>query len=261
MMSEFVRWLKAEKETLERRTGGKYSDRRLSIEAGLSPNTLYQLLKHPQVKPSPETCHKLAAFFGATPLMVLELAGHVPSQEVAETFSEFEAALQRKDLQALLLSAKDLSPGEIQLVQQMVDQLRSKHGEESAASGAAVALVVEDTPDARALYVHMLQLAGLKVLEAADGQRALELIETNGPLIDVVLMDYRMPRMNGVEATTEIHKHFPNLPVLFVSHWDEPKMKEAAFAAGAAEYLVAPVEYEQLVQAVSRVRRGAAVRP
>ncbi len=255
-MSEFVDWLKAEWDTLERQTREKYSARRLSIEAGLSPNTLYQLLNHPEVKPSPETCHKLAAFFRAAPLMVLELAGHVPSREVAETFSKFEEALQRKDLQVLLLSAKELSSAEIQLVQQLVDKLRSRRSEESAASGAAVALVVEDTPDARALYVKMLQLAGLKVLEAADGQRAVELIEANGPLIDVVLMDYRMPRMNGVEATQEIHKHFPNLPVLFVSHWDEPKMKEAAFAAGAAEYLVAPVEYDHLVQAVSRVRRG-----
>jgi len=255
-MSQFVQWLKAEWETLERRTDEKYSARRLSIEAGLSPNTLYQLLKHPEVEPRPETCRKLAAFFGVAPLLVLQLAGHVPSKEAAETFSEFEAALQRGDLQTLILSAKDLSPAEVQLVQQMVDQLRTKRREEEVARGAAVALVVEDTPDARATIVNMLQAAGLKVLEAADGQSAVELMETSGALIDVVLMDYRMPRMDGVEATREIRKHFPDLPVLFVSAWDEPEMKEAAFEAGAAEYLVAPVGYDQLLEAVCRVRRG-----
>lgn len=261
-MSEFVQWLKAEWEALEGRTGEKYSARRLSIEAGLSPTTLYQLLKHPEVTPSPETCHKLAGFFGMEPLLVLEMAGHVSAITVSETTSELETALRRSDLQKLLLSAQDLASTEVQLVQQLVDQLRVKRREAEAqevARGAAVALVVEDTPDARALYVHMLQAAGLKVLQAADGESALELIKTNGALIDVVLMDYRMPRMNGVEATRAIRQHFPDLPIMFVSHWDEPEMKDAAFKAGAAEYLVAPVEYEALVEAVLQVRQRGRV--
>jgi CheY-like chemotaxis protein len=115
---------------------------------------------------------------------------------------------------------------------------------------------VEDTPDARALFVEMLRAAGLKVLEAPDGQSAVELMQTSGAIVDVVLMDYRMPRMDGVEATKQIREHFPDLPILFVSAWDEPEMKDAAFAAGAGEYLVAPVEYEQLLEALSRVRQG-----
>ena len=261
-MSGFVQWLKAEWEALEGRRSEKYSARRLSIEAGLSPNTLYQLLNHPEVKPSPETYHKLAGFFGAEPLLVLEMAGHVSAIEITETTSELEAALRRSDLQKLLLTARDLPPAEVQFVQQLVDQLRMKRWEaetQEVARGAAVALVVEDTPDARALYVHMLQAAGLKVLEAPDGEKAVELIKTSGALIDVVLMDYRMPRMNGVEATRAIHQDFPDLPVLFVSHWDEPEMKDAAFAAGAAEYLVAPVEYEKLVEAVLQVRQRGKV--
>jgi len=258
-MTHFIDWLKTEWETLERQEGQKYSARRLSIEAGLSPNTLYQLLNHPEVKPSPETCHKLAEFFGVEPLLVLELAGHVSSKTVDGTVSGLESALQRTDLKKLLLSARDLSPTEVQLVQQTVDQFRIKRrGEDvpDVARGAAVALVVEDTPDTRALFVEMLRAAGLKVLEATDGQHAIEQIETSGPLIDVVLMDYRMPRMDGVETTKKIRQRFPDLPILFVSAWDEPKMKEAAFAAGAAEYLVSPVEYDDLIEVVSRVRRG-----
>jgi CheY-like chemotaxis protein len=257
-VSEFGQWLKAAWEALEGRTGEKYSTRRLSIEAGLSPNTLYQLLKHPEVKPNPETCHKLASFFGVESLLVLEMAGHVSAIAVTTATSELEAALHRSDLRRLLLSAQDLSPSEVQLVQQVVDQLRIKHPAaetQDVARGAAVALVVEDTPDARALYVHMLQAAGLKVLEAPDGQSALELMQTSGAVVDMVLMDYRMPRMNGVEATRAIRQQFPDLPVLFVSHWDEPEMKQAAFEAGAAKYLVAPVEYDTLIEAVLQVRQ------
>jgi CheY-like chemotaxis protein len=241
-MAEFGQWLKSEWEALEGRTGEKYSTRRLSIQAGLSPNTLYQLLKHPKVKPNPDTCRKLADFFGVEPLLVLEMAGHVSAIEVSEITTELETALRRSDLQKLLLSAQELSAAEVQAVQQLVEHLRAKRRESEAAAvarGAAVALVVEDTPDARELYVHMLQAAGLKVLQATDGEKALELIKTSGALIDVVLMDYRMPRMNGVEATRAIRQQFPDLPIMFVSHWDEPDMKRAAFEAGAAEYLVA----------------------
>jgi CheY-like chemotaxis protein len=256
-VSEFVEWLRTEWERLEKQTGEKFTARRLSIAAGLSPNTLYQLLKRPEVRPSPETCRKLAAFFGVEPLPVLELAGHVPPQPISWSASDLEAAIPRSDLRALLLSAQALSPAEVQLVQQMVERLRRKRREEEVASGAAVALVVEDTPDVRAAIVNMLQAAGLKVLEAADGQRAVELMETSGAIVDVILMDYKMPRMNGVEATREIRKHFPLLPILFVSAWDEPQMKRDAFEAGAAEYLIAPVGYDQLVEAVSRVRQRA----
>jgi CheY-like chemotaxis protein len=216
------------------------------------------LLNHPEVKPSPETCHKLAEVFNVEPLLVLELAGHVASAELGDVAAEFEEALSRVELRKLLLSAQNLLPADVKLVQQLVDQLQIKRQEEAgaAAQGAAVALVVEDTRDSRELFVQFLKHAGLKVLEAADGQRALELIESSGELIDVVLMDYRMPRMDGVEATRKIRQRFPNLPVMFISAYSEPEMKQAAFDAGAAEYLVSPVDFEELVDAISRVRRS-----
>jgi CheY-like chemotaxis protein len=229
------------------------------MEAGLSPNTLYQLLKRPEVRPNPDTCRKLAEFFKVPPLSILELAGHVAPDEGTPASAGYEAVLGRRgDLRDLLASLQDLSPPEVQLVQQMVDRLRVRRRAEAVASGAAVALVVEDTPDARASIVHMLQAAGLKVLEAADGQRAVELMQTSGALVDVILMDYKMPRLNGVEATREIRKQFPELPIVFVSAYDEPDMKQAAFDVGAAEYLLAPVGFEQLIDAVSRVRRQPA---
>ncbi|MEM7347609.1 MAG: response regulator, partial [Chloroflexota bacterium] len=218
----------------------------------------YQLLKHPEVTPSTETCHKLAECFGVDPLFVFEIVGHVSAKQSNENSPDIEVALQRSDLKQLLLSAQDLAPAEIKLVQQLVDQLRPKvqvEAEPTVAQGAAIALVVEDTPDIRNLSVEMLRMAGLKVLEATDGQNALELIETSGDLIDIVLMDYRMPRMDGVQATQEIHKRYPDLPVLFVSAWDDPDMKDTAFEAGAAEYLVAPVEYDKLVDTILRIRQ------
>jgi len=260
-MTKFLDWLKSEWEGLERVEGVKYSTRKLALAADLSPGTLYQLLNHPKVTPSPETCHKLAQLFDVNPLLVMEIAGYVSTEE-RDGPLELEDAWQRSDLRQLLLSAQELAPAEVKLVQQLVDQLRIKQREEetqAAARGAAVALVVEDTPDSRSAFVNMLRMAGLKVLEASDGQNAVELIETSGSLIDIVLMDYRMPRMDGVEATREIRKRFPDMPILFVSAWDEPEMKQAAFEVGAAEYLVTPIDYKELMEAVSRVRRGEKV--
>ncbi len=100
----------------------------------------------------------------------------------------------------------------------------------------------------------MLRVAGLKVLEAPHGIAAIELIESSGSILDVVLMDYRMPRMDGVEATKEIRKRFPNLPIIFVSAWDKPEMKDAAFAAGAMEYLVAPIDYDRLLETIASIQ-------
>ena len=251
-MSEFVRWLKNEWETLERMTGDKYSARKLSIEAGLSPNTLYQSLKDPAVRPRPETCRKLAAFFGVAPLVVLQLAGHVPSKEAAETLSELEAALQRGDLQTLILSAQDLPADEVQLVQQIVDQLQAKRREHEVARGAAAVLVVEDDLDVRAARARTLRAAGFKVLEMASGQGVVEWVHENGELVDLVLIGGHAFGADVVEVTRTIRRHFPNLPVLLVS--GVPGMKEAALEAGATEYLVAPVADDQLLATILRIR-------
>lgn len=256
-MSKFVDWLKTEWESLERRKNQKLSTRKLSIAAGLSPNTLYQLLNNPDIKPSPETCHKLAEYFHVEPIRVLELAGHVNPPTLENMTSEIQQALERPELQNLLYSLQTLDEKDVQIVKQLVDQLRQRKDDSLAdpAKGAAVALVVEDTADKRNLLVSMLRTAGLKVLEANNGEMAIELIEQSGNLIDIVITDYRMPKMDGVETTLAIRKKFPQLPILFVSAWDEPEMKAAAFNAGAAEYLVAPIDYQELVDAVTKVRR------
>jgi len=148
-MSNFVDWLKTEWAALEQRQGKKYSARQLSIETGLSPNTLYPLLKNPEVKPSPETCHKLATFFNVEPLLVLEVAGHVSAQDVTGTASEFNSALKRSDLQQLLFTAQELSPTEVQLVQQLVDRLRVKRQEEATQSNGSCVPICARVTSAR----------------------------------------------------------------------------------------------------------------
>lgn len=253
MSSEFIQWLRKEWDALERRTDQKYSVRRLSLEAGLSAGTLHQLLRRPDMQPSPKTCNKLAAFFETEPQHVLQLAHHIQLADSPST-SSVKAAIQRSDLRALLGDLAEFTDDEIQIVQQTVDQLKTRRRMQRAASRVTVALVVDDTPSARQTIADMLRAAGLKVLEAPHGLAAMEMIKTSGSIVDVVLMDYRMPKMNGVETTKEIRKRFPDLPVIFVSAWDRDEMKEAAFEAGAIAYLVAPIDHDQLLETIASIQ-------
>ena len=79
-----------------------------------------------------------------------------------------------------------------------------------------------------------LELVG----EASSGEGALDLCRRMKP--DVVLMDLLMPGMNGVEATRRIHETFPNLPVIFLSAYDDEEMQQMAFQAGAEPMTVLP---------------------
>jgi putative two-component system response regulator len=83
---------------------------------------------------------------------------------------------------------------------------------------------------------------------------ALEIIKINGNLIDMVITDYDMPQMNGVEVTKAIRKYRPNLPILFITGWTEPEIKYAALEAGASAFLVSPVDYNELIETISQIR-------
>jgi CheY-like chemotaxis protein len=83
---------------------------------------------------------------------------------------------------------------------------------------ARVALVVDDEKVVCRLTARMLTEAGLRVLEAHDGQEAMTLLEHLGPTaVGLVLTDVAMPRMNGVELATAIGQRWPAIPVLLLS--------------------------------------------
>jgi len=81
---------------------------------------------------------------------------------------------------------------------------------------AATILVVDDDPDVRDIAVHGLREFGYRVVEAASGSAALELLGTNGP-VDLVLIDVAMPGMNGIETIRRARQQLPQLKALFVS--------------------------------------------
>ncbi|MBW4632900.1 MAG: response regulator transcription factor [Iphinoe sp. HA4291-MV1] len=90
--------------------------------------------------------------------------------------------------------------------------------------------------------------------EAENGEIAIHLIEQLYP--DVVLMDIRMSVMDGVAATREIHKHFPNTKVLVLTTFDDDEYVKAALQHGAMGYLLKDTPSEELAVAIRAVNKG-----
>lgn len=111
-------------------------------------------------------------------------------------------------------------------------------------------LVVDDLEVNRTLMSKQLGRQGYLVLEAENGPRALEMVETEN--IDIVLLDIRMPGMDGLEVLRRIRKsHSPlNLPIIMVTAEAITEVTVEALQSGANDYLVKPVD---ITAAVARI--------
>ena len=113
-------------------------------------------------------------------------------------------------------------------------------------------LIAEDI-DFSFLYIEaVLRRTGAKVLWAKNGMEAIELVKVNND-IDVVLMDIHMPLMNGYDATREILKIQPELPVIAQTAFVMPTDIKECFAAGCTGYLAKPIKRAQLIQTLSDI--------
>ena len=100
----------------------------------------------------------------------------------------------------------------------------------------------------------------LEVIAVAhDGQEALELMEQQQP--DVVLLDIRMPRMNGVVATGEIKKRYPAVKVLVLTTFDDSDYILSALNNGACGYLLKDISAPALIEAIKNAYAGDTILP
>ena len=92
--------------------------------------------------------------------------------------------------------------------------------------------------------------------DGANGQVAVELVQQLSP--DVVLMDIRMPVMDGVAATRAIHRQFPTVKVLILTTFDDDDYVSEALRVGAIGYLLKDTPSEELANAIRAVHKGYA---
>jgi DNA-binding NarL/FixJ family response regulator len=121
-------------------------------------------------------------------------------------------------------------------------------------------VIADDQTLVRSGFRLILHLAGIPVVaEAADGKEAVAAVLRHRP--DVVLMDIRMPEMDGLEATRRILSSQPgqDIRVIVLTTFDLDQYVYAALAAGASGFLLKDVSPEHLVAAVRLVRTGDAL--
>ena len=94
------------------------------------------------------------------------------------------------------------------------------------------------------------------VAEAGNGEEAIALVERSAP--DVVLMDLRMPVLDGIQATARMRDRWPDIPVLVLTTFDDDASLFGALRAGAAGYLLKDVSSETLLSAITAAARGEA---
>ncbi len=117
-------------------------------------------------------------------------------------------------------------------------------------------LLVDDHSLMRAGLVNLLNLEPdmTVVAEVSTGQQALEFYREHQP--DVVIMDMRMPGMNGDETTARLCEKFPGAKVLALSSYDAQEQVFRAVNAGARSFLPKDVELEELLRAIRVVHEG-----
>lgn len=113
-------------------------------------------------------------------------------------------------------------------------------------------LVVEDHEDVRATTVELLTHAGATVSEAVDGLEAIDAVE--GSEFDAILMDVRMPRLDGIEATRRLRASGHEMPIIALTADAVPEQRAECLAAGCNGYLAKPLDLDQLVTLLGNAR-------
>jgi CheY-like chemotaxis protein len=113
-------------------------------------------------------------------------------------------------------------------------------------------LYVEDHPAQRDILAQMLELNGFEVAVASDGLEGVEKAQSWLP--DLILMDLRMPKMDGFEAIKVLRSSdaTQSIPIIAISAWASAKHKERALAAGANEHFTKPVDLNRLLTTIGR---------
>jgi DNA-binding response OmpR family regulator len=105
-------------------------------------------------------------------------------------------------------------------------------------------LVVDDEPDFVELLHEFLTAKGYEVISAADGEEALRKVKEDRP--HLILLDVRMPKMNGLEVLKQVREIDHEVGVIMVTAANEEETGRQALALGAFDYIVKPVDFKYL---------------
>src|SRR5688572_11355964 len=115
-------------------------------------------------------------------------------------------------------------------------------------------LVVDDEAQVRKPIGITLQSAHYEVVEAEDGEQAIQLLQSgdNPLLVDTILCDIRMPKINGTEAIQYFRTQFPTVPVIVLSGYPDVELAVSLLKQGVVDYLVKPVTKDKLLEVIKK---------
>ncbi len=114
------------------------------------------------------------------------------------------------------------------------------------------ALVVDDSMTIRRIVIKALGMAGINdTAEAADGEEAIKTLQGN--TFDVILLDWNMPKMTGIETLKALRGNGNKTPVIMVTTEAEKSRVIEAIKSGANDYLIKPFSPDQLAAKVKNV--------
>lgn len=118
-------------------------------------------------------------------------------------------------------------------------------------------LVVEDNANTRKLMKAILKRAGYDVLEAENGLKALEVLDHHH--VDLILLDVMMPKMDGYQFTEQIRNCGDTTPILMVTAKQLPEEKCKGFLVGTDDYMVKPINEEEMLLRIKALLRRAKI--
>src|ERR1700730_6575513 len=117
-------------------------------------------------------------------------------------------------------------------------------------------LVIDDEADMRFAVRMLLERSGHSVVEAENGESALARIDEGRP--DLVLLDMRLPGMDGIQILQKIREKQKDLPIIMVTGYGNVELAEQAIQLGADHYLSKPFHNKELIEVIQQIleKRG-----
>jgi YesN/AraC family two-component response regulator len=112
-------------------------------------------------------------------------------------------------------------------------------------------LIVEDDPEI-ANFLKGLLTERYSVLSVTDGETAIEKVSANESNVAIVVLDYRLPDISGLEVLRTIKKRKPQVPVIFITAYGDEEVAVRAFRYGVKDYLKKPFNYNDFLHSLER---------
>lgn len=118
-------------------------------------------------------------------------------------------------------------------------------------------MVVEDDTELRDLFCAVLTERGYQTLPAADGMEALDILEHS--YVDLIISDIMMPKLDGFTLTEQLRNANYDMPILIITALDGLEDKRRGFRAGTDDYMVKPIDVNEMVWRVEALLRRSQI--